>query len=81
MKTIIATIRDFRIVRVAGAIIMALLLTACATPQPPVQVVADSFCQAAKKKTWSVNDTRETIDQIVKHNAGIDRACGIKSTS
>jgi hypothetical protein len=59
----------------------AILLAGCATPQAPVQVVADSFCQAAKKKTWSVNDTPDTIEQIVKANAGIDRACGVKPTS
>ena len=62
-------------------IALAALVAGCATPQAPVQVVGDSFCQAAKKKTWSVNDTPETIEQIVRHNAGIDRACGVKATS
>ena len=78
MTTIIATIRKSRIVQVAAC---CLLLAGCATPQAPVQVVGDSYCQAAKKKTWSVNDTPETIEQIVRHNAGVDRACGVKATS
>jgi hypothetical protein len=60
----------------------ALVLAGCATPQAPVMVVSDSFCTVAKKRTWSVDDTPDTISQIVKHNAGIDRACGIpKATS
>jgi len=63
------------------AIGYCLTLAGCATPQAPVQVVGDSYCQAAKKKTWSVNDTPETIEQIVRHNAGVDRACGVKATS
>lgn len=50
----------------------------CETSSPQqINVLADSFCIAAKKKTWSVNDTPETIEQIRKHNAGIDRACGV----
>jgi hypothetical protein len=77
MTTMIATIRDFRIV----AFIASILLTGCDKSNAPVMVVADSFCLAAKKKTWSVDDTPETIEQIVKYNAGIDRACGIKTTS
>lgn len=63
---------------VAVLAIIAGGLAGCASSQPqPVNVVADSFCIAAKKKTWSVNDTPATIEQIRKHNAGIDRACGI----
>lgn len=50
----------------------------CSTSAPQqVNVVADNFCIAAKKKTWSVNDTPETIEQIRRYNAGIDRACGV----
>ena len=46
--------------------------------QPPVEVVADTFCQTAKKRTWSVNDTPETIKEAITHNAGIDKACGVQ---
>lgn len=53
-------------------------MAGCAQDMPqPVNVVADSFCIAAKKKTWSVNDTPETIEQIRRFNAGVDRACGV----
>jgi len=47
----------------------------CATT-PPIEVVADSFCLASKKITWVPVDTKLTIDQVVKHNARIDAACG-----
>jgi len=56
-----------------------LLLAACGTPQAPVAVVADTYCQAARKITWSIDDTGATIEQIVRHNAGIDRACGART--
>lgn len=46
--------------------------------QPEIKVVADSYCLAAKKRTWSVNDTQESIDEAIRINAGIDRACGRK---
>ena len=57
------------------------MLAGCAATPPPVLVVADSFCQAAKKRTWSVDDTVESINDAVRYNAGIDRACGIKTPS
>lgn len=58
------------------------LLTGCGNQvQVPVNVVADNYCQAARKRTWSVNDTPETIQEAIRHNAGIDRACGKKGTS
>lgn len=47
---------------------------------PPVQVVADSFCLAAKKRSWSVDDTPESIAEAMKINAGIDRACGARKS-
>lgn len=68
--------------RIAIALVAGCLLGACAQDKPaPVQVVADSFCIAAKKRTWSVNDTPETISEIMRHNQGIDRACGIPGKS
>lgn len=57
-------------------ILAASILAGCATPQQTVTVVADSYCQAVKKRTWSVNDTPETIQEAIKQNQGIDRACG-----
>lgn len=51
-------------------------LAGCATAPPPVNVVADSFCRAAKKRTWSVDDTPTTIQEAITQNAGIDRRCG-----
>jgi hypothetical protein len=56
-------------------------LAGCATPQAPVAVVANNFCMTAKKYSWSTEDSQITIAQIVKHNSGIDRACGIPKTS
>lgn len=54
---------------------VAAVLGGCAT-SPGIEVVADSYCLASKKITWVPEDTQETIDQIVRHNSGIDRACG-----
>jgi hypothetical protein len=44
--------------------------------EPEIKVVADSYCLAARKRTWSVDDTPESIAEAMKINAGIDRACG-----
>ena len=41
----------------------------------PVQIVADTYCLTVKKRSWSVNDTPESIDEAMRHNAAIDRAC------
>jgi hypothetical protein len=48
------------------------------TSSPRVEVVADNYCSLSKKRTWSVNDTPETIDEAIRVNKGIDRACGSK---
>ena len=56
---------------------IGLMLAGCATT-PPVSVVADSYCIASKKITWDTADTRPTINQVVRHNARIDAACGAK---
>lgn len=58
-------------------IMLGCLLAGCATPNAPINVVSDSFCLAAKKRTWSVDDTPETISEALRHNSGIDRACGV----
>lgn len=61
--------------------VIGCLLAGCATPNQQINVVSDSFCLAAKKRTWSVDDTPESISEAVKINAGIDKACGVpKST-
>jgi hypothetical protein len=54
------------------------LLGGCATapPETKISVVADSFCLAAKKRSWSVDDTAGSIDEANRVNGGIDRACG-----
>jgi len=62
-------------------IALAALVAGCATPQVPVQVVANNFCLTAKKYSWSTEDSPATIEQIVRHNAGVDRACCVKATS
>lgn len=58
------------------AVSVAGMLAGCAGAEPaPVNIVADTFCQAAKKRTWSVNDTPESIQEAIRINRGIDRAC------
>lgn len=63
-----------------AAVAIVLMLGGCAPPQVPVQVVADSYCLGVKKRTWSVNDTQESIDEAIRINAGIDKACPHKKT-
>lgn len=63
-------------VRPLAVALVVLLLAGCAaTGGPTIGVVADSFCLASKKITWSIEDSKPTIDQIVRHNSGHDRAC------
>jgi PBP1b-binding outer membrane lipoprotein LpoB len=59
------------------ALVLPLFLAGCATePAPaPVAIVADTYCLTAKKRSWSVNDTPETVSETLKHNSAIDRAC------
>lgn len=56
----------------------ALLLAGCAKepPMQPVQITADSYCQIAQKVTWSVDDTRQTIQEVRRENAKHDARCG-----
>jgi hypothetical protein len=64
---------------VAIVAVVAAGLGGCALfqpPQPSVQVVADSYCLAAKKRTWDINDTPDSIQEAIRINSGIDRACG-----
>ncbi len=64
----------------AAVAIALLMLGGCASSQVPVQVVANSYCMAAKKRSWSVNDTQESIDEAIRVNAGIDKACPAKKS-
>lgn len=66
--------------RKIAAVAIALTLGGCSPPEAPVQVVADSYCLGVKKRTWSINDTQETIDEAIRINAGIDKACPQKKT-
>jgi hypothetical protein len=61
---------------------MALLLAGCATPQvaevtpaPPAPVVTDNFCETARKRTWSLKDTPESIAEAQAWNRAVDRRC------
>jgi ribosomal protein L11 len=61
-----------------------MLLAGCSTPAPPVltaappaPVVTDNFCETARKRTWSLKDTPETIREAVAHNRAVDRRCGV----
>lgn len=60
----------------------ALVLSACATQTeetPPkasaAPVVVDSFCETAKKRQWSVQDTPDTIREALAWNRAIDKRC------
>jgi hypothetical protein len=56
----------------------AALFAGCANgpPMQPVQITADSYCQIARKVSWSVDDTRRTIDGVRRENAKFDARCG-----
>lgn len=58
-------------------IALGLALAGCAKepPMQPVQITADSYCQIAAKVTWSVDDTRRTIDEVRRENAKWDKRC------
>ena len=61
-----------------GFVLVALTGCSVIPEKPAVAVVADTYCATVKKRTWSVNDTPESIQEAVRVNAGIDRACGTK---
>jgi hypothetical protein len=64
---------------------MAMLLAGCTTqpiisqpiaePAPPL--VVDSFCETARKRTWSLKDTPESIAEAQAWNRAVDRRCGV----
>jgi hypothetical protein len=57
---------------------LAIACSGCATAQPPptkIVVKGDTYCQIAEKQEWSVNDSKERLTKIRKHNARYDRSC------
>lgn len=58
-----------------------LLLAGC-TQQPaestsePPPVIVDTFCETARKRSWSVKDTPATIAEAAAWNRAVDRRCG-----
>ncbi len=58
---------------------LALLLAGCATTSN-TPVAIDTYCLAAKKLQWSVNDTPETIRAAEIHNKTIDLRCSSKKS-
>lgn len=61
----------------ATALCMCLALAGCATTQS-APVAVDTFCITAKKRTWSIHDTAETIRDAEAWNKTIDLRCGIR---
>lgn len=60
------------------ALIIAVVLAGCdtiPTEPPKVAIVADNFCAVARKVTWSVTDTWQTIEEARQHNARVDKLC------
>lgn len=56
---------------------LAILLAGCETTKEPEPVAIDTFCLTAKKRTWSIQDTAETIRDAEAWNKTIDLRCGI----
>lgn len=62
----------------AGCSTPSVDLTAVADPPaPPAPVMVDTFCQTARKRTWSLKDTPETIREARAWNTLVDRRCGV----
>lgn len=51
-----------------------LALAGCAST-PPVQVRGDNYCRLAGTISWSVADTKDTLDQVRVSNAKYRRVC------
>jgi hypothetical protein len=56
---------------------LMLALSGCATTKEMVAV--DTFC-LQKKRTWSMDDTPETVREAQVFNGTIDRRCGVKQS-
>jgi hypothetical protein len=55
--------------------IPAMIVSGCASTPAPVAI--DTFCLTAKKRTWSINDTAETIRDAEAWNKLVDIRCGV----
>ena len=59
--------------------LVALAVGACsdptAKPPPEIKVQGDLYCDIAGKIHWSKKDTPETVRQVVRENAKIDKVC------
>ena len=67
-------------------VLLALAVGACSSAEavksPPVlNLQQDLYCEIAQKVRWSKNDTPETVKQVVRENAKIDRVCASGATS
>lgn len=60
-------------------VVLALAVGACSDPTakapPDIKVQGDLYCDLAEKVRWSKSDTPETVRQVVRENAKIDRVC------
>lgn len=63
---------------ICGMLAIACMLTGCATTQQAA--VTDTFCLTAQKRSWSINDSAESIRSAEAWNAAIDRKCGVKQS-
>ncbi len=49
--------------------------TAEAPRVEPTPVITDTFCETAKKRSWSVKDTPATIAEARAWNRAVDKRC------
>lgn len=63
-----------------AALTLALTLAGCADfkKMAPELAIVDTFCLNAQKRTWSLNDSPESIRDAQVHNAVIDKKCPTK---
>lgn len=60
---------------IAICALIASALAGCGKEPEPVAI--DTFCISAKKRTWSVDDTAETIRDVTAWNKLVDLRCGV----
>ncbi len=61
---------------ISTIVLLALLvLPGCATSSGKTPVAVDTFC-LQKRRTWSINDTPESIREARVFNDTVDRRCG-----
>jgi len=53
-----------------------LIIFQCTQPSPAVP--SSTFCQIAKPIYWSATDTRQTKEQVDRHNAQWKRVCAVR---